>query len=125
LGIRSACKRAKFDRAGEPMKPRLQTSLGQHLVLTPQLRQALHLLQLSALELEAEISEAVETNPLLEWQEDAPPPAPVVESHKSETTASSTTSTESDDWDPAEDNWYERSGFESGASDPDSDLDDS
>jgi len=28
------------------MKPRLQTSLGQHLVLTPQLRQALHLLQL-------------------------------------------------------------------------------
>jgi RNA polymerase sigma-54 factor len=35
------------------MKARLQTSLGQHLVLTPQLRQALHLLQLSALELEA------------------------------------------------------------------------
>lgn len=54
------------------MKARLQTSLGQHLVLTPQLRQAIHLLQLSALELEAELAEAVETNPLLDWAESAP-----------------------------------------------------
>ena len=51
------------------MKPRLQTSLGQHLVLTPQLRQAIHLLQLSALELDAEINAAVESNPLLDWVE--------------------------------------------------------
>ena len=51
------------------MKPKLQTSLGQQLVLTPQLRQAIHLLQLSSLELEAEIAEAVETNPLLDWSE--------------------------------------------------------
>ena len=57
------------------MKPRLQTSLGQHLVLTPQLRQALHLLQLPALELEAEIAAAVESNPLLDWaDEDMPAP---------------------------------------------------
>lgn len=54
------------------MKQRLQTSLGQQLVLTPQLKQALHLLQLSSLELDAEIAEAVETNPLLEWDEQAP-----------------------------------------------------
>jgi len=54
------------------MKPRLQTSLGQQLVLTPQLRQALHLLQLSALELEAEINTAVESNPLLDWDESEP-----------------------------------------------------
>ena len=54
------------------MKPRLQTSLGQQLVLTPQLRQAIHLLQLSALELEAEMAEAVESNPLLEWAEPEP-----------------------------------------------------
>ncbi|MDN5782814.1 MAG: RNA polymerase factor sigma-54, partial [Luteimonas sp.] len=54
------------------MKPRLQTSLGQQLVLTPQLRQALHLLQLSALELEAEINAAVESNPLLDWDESEP-----------------------------------------------------
>lgn len=51
------------------MKPRLQTSLGQHLVLTPQLRQALHLLQLSSVELETEITTAVESNPLLDWEE--------------------------------------------------------
>ena len=51
------------------MKPRLQTSLGQQLVLTPQLRQALHLLQLPVPELEAEINAAVESNPLLEWEE--------------------------------------------------------
>ncbi|HLT45515.1 MAG TPA: RNA polymerase factor sigma-54 [Luteimonas sp.] len=55
------------------MKPRLQTSLGQQLVLTPQLRQALHLLQLPAVELEAEIASAVESNPLLDWAEDAQP----------------------------------------------------
>ena len=57
------------------MKQRLQTSLGQQLVLTPQLKQALHLLQLSSLELDAEVAEAVETNPLLEWDEQAPPAA--------------------------------------------------
>ena len=57
------------------MKARLQTSLGQHLVLTPQLRQSLHFLQLSAHELEAELAEAVESNPLLDWAEAAPAPA--------------------------------------------------
>lgn len=54
------------------MKPRLQTSLGQSLVMTPQLRQAIRLLQLSAVELEAELVEAVESNPLLDWEEPAP-----------------------------------------------------
>lgn len=54
------------------MKPRLQTSLGQSLVMTPQLRQAIRLLQLSTVELEAELAEAVETNPLLDWEEPLP-----------------------------------------------------
>ncbi|WP_028916142.1 RNA polymerase factor sigma-54 [Pseudoxanthomonas sp. J35] len=53
------------------MKARLQTSLGQHLVMTPQLRQAIRLLQMSTLELQAEVTQAIETNPLLEWSEDA------------------------------------------------------
>jgi RNA polymerase sigma-54 factor len=70
------------------MKPRLQTSLGQQLVLTPQLRQALHLLQLSSLELEAEIASAVESNPLLDWAESHPEfeggAAPTADSGKSE-----------------------------------------
>ena len=54
------------------MKPRLQTSLGQHLVMTPQLRQAIRLLQLSTAELELEIANAVESNPLLDWEEPVP-----------------------------------------------------
>ena len=49
------------------MKPRIATQLNQQLVLTPQLRQAIRLLQLSAVELEAELSEAVASNPLLDW----------------------------------------------------------
>ena len=49
------------------MKARLQTSLGQSLVMTPQLHQAIRLLQMSGTELEQELAEAVETNPLLEW----------------------------------------------------------
>src|SRR5690349_22146051 len=53
------------------MKPRLQTSLGQQLVLTPQLRQAIRLLQMSGPELDAELAEAVESNPLLDWAEPA------------------------------------------------------
>ena len=47
------------------MKPRLQTSLGQHLVMTPQLRQAIRLLQLSTAELEIEIARALAAKPRL------------------------------------------------------------
>lgn len=39
--------------------------------MTPQLRQAIRLLQLSAVELEAELAAAVESNPLLDWTETA------------------------------------------------------
>src|SRR5690606_5469393 len=53
------------------MKQKLQPSLGQQLVLTPQLRQAIRLLQLSATELDAELAEAVESNPLLDWADSA------------------------------------------------------
>lgn len=52
------------------MKPTLQLRLGQNLTLTPQLRQAIRLLQLSSIELEAEINAALESNPLLERPED-------------------------------------------------------
>ena len=51
------------------MKAALQTKLGAGLALTPQLRQAIRLLQLSQLELEAELLAAVESNPLLELAE--------------------------------------------------------
>ena len=55
------------------MKPRLSPALQQHLVLTPQLRQAIRLLQLSTVELEAEVAEAVASNPLLDWAEEGEP----------------------------------------------------
>ena len=55
------------------VKPALQLKLGQHLTLTPQLRHAIRLLQLSSIDLEAEINTALESNPLLERPEDAEP----------------------------------------------------
>lgn len=53
------------------MKQTLQLKLGQHLTMTPQLQQAIRLLQLSTLELQSEIQEALESNPMLEITEDA------------------------------------------------------
>ncbi|WP_091715976.1 RNA polymerase factor sigma-54 [Methylophaga sulfidovorans] len=52
------------------MKPSLQLRVGQSLSMTPQLQQAIRLLQLSSLELQTEIQEALESNPLLEVEED-------------------------------------------------------
>lgn len=51
------------------LKPTLQVRLSQQLTMTQQLRQAIRLLQLSSLELRAEIQEAYESNPLLETEE--------------------------------------------------------
>ena len=52
------------------MKLSLQLKLGQQLTMTPQLQQAIKLLQLSTLDLQQEIQEALETNPMLEVDED-------------------------------------------------------
>jgi len=52
------------------MKQTLQLKLGQHLTMTPQLQQAIRLLQLSTLELQTEIQEALESNPMLEITEE-------------------------------------------------------
>ncbi len=43
--------------------------MGQHLTMTPQLQQAIRLLQLSALDLQTEIQEVIESNPMLEIDE--------------------------------------------------------
>lgn len=51
------------------MKPALQLRINQQLALTPQLQQAIRLLQLSSVELEMELREALESNPLLELEE--------------------------------------------------------
>jgi RNA polymerase sigma-54 factor len=51
------------------MKQSLQLRLSQHLALTPQLQQSIRLLQLSTLELNQEIEQALQDNPLLEREE--------------------------------------------------------
>ena len=54
------------------MKQSLDFKLGQHLTITPQLQQAIRLLQLSSVELQQEIQEVLENNPLLEEREEDP-----------------------------------------------------
>ena len=75
------------------MKHSLQLKLGQHLTLTPQLQQSIRLLQLSTLELNQELEQMLQDNPLLEREdenepgyasEDAPP------AHTAEAEAQST-----------------------------------
>lgn len=48
------------------MKSSLELHIGQQLTLTPQLQQAIRLLQLSTLDLHQEIQQVVDSNPLLE-----------------------------------------------------------
>lgn len=88
------------------MKPRLQTTLGQHLVMTPQLRQAIRLLQLSSVELELEITQAVESNPLLDWDEQAPAESQADADGAPEAPADE----EQAVWEASDDGWQERSG---------------
>src|SRR5207253_10640968 len=56
--------------------PSLSIRQSQQLVLTPQLTQAIKLLQLSNLELEAFIAEEIAKNPLLQGRQDEPDEQP-------------------------------------------------
>ena len=59
------------------MKQSLQLKLGQQLTMTPQLQQAIRLLQLSTLDLQQEIQQALDSNPMLEMaDEDNDPDGP-------------------------------------------------
>ncbi len=51
------------------MKASLELKIGQQLTMTPQLQQAIRLLQLSTLDLQQEIQQALESNPMLEQEE--------------------------------------------------------
>jgi RNA polymerase sigma-54 factor len=53
------------------MKQSIQLRLGQHLTMTPQLQQAIRLLQLSMLDLRQEIQDALDSNLMLENAEEA------------------------------------------------------
>ncbi len=58
------------------MKPALALRLGQQLRMTPQLQQAIKLLQLSSLDLQQEIQEALDSNLMLEEQTPDDPVSP-------------------------------------------------
>ncbi|MEX1032019.1 MAG: RNA polymerase factor sigma-54 [Cellvibrionaceae bacterium] len=53
------------------MKQSLQLKLGQQLTMTPQLQQAIRLLQLSTLDLQLEIQDALDSNPMLEIEDES------------------------------------------------------
>ncbi len=53
------------------MKQSMQLRLGQQLTMTPQLQQAIRLLQLSAMELSQEVQQALESNMMLELEDDS------------------------------------------------------
>jgi len=55
---------------GSAMKQSMQVKMGQQLAMTPQLQQAIKLLQLSTLELQTEIQSALENNPMLEMADE-------------------------------------------------------
>jgi RNA polymerase sigma-54 factor len=59
------------------LSARLEMRQGQQLVMTPQLQQAIRLLQLSNLELNAFVEQEVERNPLLERDENSEAPMPI------------------------------------------------
>src|SRR5690349_399800 len=58
------------------MKQTLQLKLSQHLTLTPQLQQSIRLLQLSTVELNAEVERMLQENPLLEKADGEDEPLP-------------------------------------------------
>ena len=53
------------------LKPALQLRIGQQLTMTPQLQQAIRLLQLPSQDLQAHVREILESNVMLEAEEDA------------------------------------------------------
>jgi len=60
------------------MQTKLTHKLGQRLVLTPQLTQSLKVLAMNSMELEAYLEECLESNPLLEQDQDVSTDIPAV-----------------------------------------------
>ena len=104
--------------------PSLQLRLTQKLALAPQLQQAIRLLQLNRIELRDHIQELVETNPLLDYEENAAPEgekheevsyeSEMAETSKAESSQEfSDNDYESDQWqgDSETDQWAESAGW--------------
>ena len=76
------------------MKASLQLKMGQQLTMTPQLQQAIRLLQLSTLDLQQEIQSALDSNPLLDVDEEFEGDVPADQSTQAESKAESNSSEE-------------------------------
>ena len=96
------------------MKASLQLKMGTQLTMTPQLQQAIRLLQLSTLDLQQEIQQALESNPMLETaeesdtEEESSPEANTETGSESEQThleKTAETAAESEGWDS--ENWQD------------------
>ena len=72
------------------MRPALELKFGHQLTMTPQLQQAIKLLQMSALDLQQEIQSTLESNPMLEIDEDHNDPASTEDTPNNEIDASAT-----------------------------------
>src|SRR5438105_14431174 len=66
------CSTSVDSKKGNPMGPAIALRLRQHLTLTPQVQQALKLLQMSALEFAQEMEQALAANPFLEENSETP-----------------------------------------------------
>jgi RNA polymerase sigma-54 factor len=84
---------------------KLELRQGQQLVMTPQLQQAIRLLQLSNVELCSFVEAEVERNPLLESEEAAPEPTPDTQAtqRKDDEDGDEATANGSGDWSGSED----------------------
>jgi len=90
------------------MKQGLQLKMGQQLSMTPQLQQAIKLLQLSTLELQQEIQNALDENPLLQQDDNSTMEDVEKEQDSSQVdTSEAMTKQEFSDDLPAENNWEE------------------
>jgi RNA polymerase sigma-54 factor len=98
------------------LKPSLQLKLGQSLAMTPQLQQAIRLLQLPVLDLNAEIQEALEENIMLEMAD-----LPDVPQTSNETTAEVETIRAEDSWQSSREQQVQDGGW-NGEGRPNSDF---
>ncbi len=78
------------------MKQSLQLRLGQQLTMTPQLQQAIRMLQLSTLELQMEIQQALDSNLMLEVSEESEEQEQTESLEQLESEAAATESAESE-----------------------------
>lgn len=102
----------------------LQIRLTQKLALSPQLQQAIRLLQLNRIELREYIQDQLDANPLLEREEsdfNSPEDAPGSEQESGDTEYEQPTDPVEPDWDtaiPGDEQWMERGSYDTYSMEP-------